>query len=141
MTQQQWTGVPIDTIPSRRRLVAFLTLLLLTTTVLADGVRKKVRFARGASSSTIRGAVIRGDRDRYYVSATKGQTMSVKITSRENNAVFQVYFSGEQESLPGAGETDDATNWTGRLTDDNEYVIVVGGTRGNASYTVTISIK
>jgi len=67
--------------------------------------------------------------------------MSVKISSREKNAVFQIYFSGEQESLAGAGETDDATNWSGTLTDDNEYVIVVGGTRGNVSYTLTISIK
>jgi hypothetical protein len=52
--------------------------------------------------------------------------------------VFQIYYSGEQESLPGAGETDDAMNWSGRLTDDDEYVIVVGGTRGNASYTLMI---
>ena len=126
---------------SNQRLAAVSLLVLLTTTVFADGVKKKVRFARGTSSTTIRGVVIRGDRDRYYVSAKKGQTMSVKITSRENNAVFQIYFSGEQESLPGAGETDDATNWSGRLTDNNEYVIVVGGTRGNASYTLTIAIR
>lgn len=111
------------------------------TCVFAEGVKKKVKFARGTSSTTIRGAVIRGDEDRYYLSAKKGQTMSVKITSREKNAVFQIYYSGEQVSLPGAGETDDATNWSGRLTDDNEYVIVVAGTRGNASYTLTISIK
>jgi hypothetical protein len=109
--------------------------------VFADGVKKKVRFARGTSSTKIKGAVIRGDRDRYYLSAKAGQTMSVKITSLEKNAVFQIYFAGEQESLSGAGEEDGAMNWSGRLTDDNEYVIVVGGTRGNAIYTLTISIK
>ena len=107
----------------------------------ARGVKQKVRFARGTSSATIHGAVVRGDRDRYYVSAKRGQTMSVKITSRENNAAFEIYFSGEQESLEGAGEEDDATNWSGALPADNDYVIVVGGTRGNASYTLTISIK
>jgi len=107
----------------------------------AQGVKQKVRFARGASSATIHGAVVRGDRDRYYVKAKRGQTMSVKITSRENNAAFEIYFSGEQESLEGAGEEDDATNWSGALPADNDYVILVGGTRGNASYTLTISIK
>jgi len=56
---------------SNRQFVAGFTLFLLTTTVFADGIRKKVRFARGTSSTTIRGAVIRGDRDRYYVSAKK----------------------------------------------------------------------
>jgi len=67
--------------------------------------------------------------------------LSVKITSLEKNAVFQIYFHGEEESLPKAGEEDDATNWSGQLTIDNEYVIVVGGTRGNATYALTISIK
>jgi hypothetical protein len=109
--------------------------------IFADGVKKKVRFARGTSSTTIKGAVIRGDRDRYYIGAKAGQTMSVKITSLEKNAVFQICFAGEQECLPGAGEGDDAMKWSGQLPVDNEYTIVVGGTRGNASYTLTISIK
>jgi hypothetical protein len=111
------------------------------SSVSAQGVKKKVRFAPGTSSTTIRGAVIRGERDRYYLGAKAGQTMSVKITSTEKNAVFQIYFHGEEESLPGAGDDDDATNWSGQLPIDNEYVIVVGGTRGNASYALTISIK
>ena len=111
------------------------------SSVSAQGVKKKVRFAKGTSSITIREAVVRGDRDRYYVSAKAGQRMSVKITSLEKNAVFQINFHGEEESLPKAGEEDDATNWSGQLTIDNEYVIVVGGTRGNATYALTISIK
>jgi hypothetical protein len=126
----------------RRQIVAFVFIWAFTSSsVFADGVKHKVRFAPGTSSATIRGAVVRGDRDRYYLSAKRGQTMSVKITSREDNAVFQIYFAGEQESLSGAGEEDDATNWSGELPADNEYVIAVGGTRGNASYTLTISIK
>jgi hypothetical protein len=111
------------------------------SSVSAQGVKKKVRFAKGTSSITIREAVVRGDRDRYYVGAKAGQRMSVKITSVEKNAVFQIYFHGEEESLPGAGDDDDATNWSGELPIDNEYVIVVGGTRGNATYALTISIK
>lgn len=67
--------------------------------------------------------------------------MTVKITSIEKNAVFQIYFAGEQESLQGAGEDDDATSWSGELPADNEYVIVVGGTRGNATYTLKISVE
>ena len=122
-------------------LALIFTTMLAASSVFADGVTRKVRFARGTSSTTIRGAVIRGERDRYLVGAKAGQMMTVKITSLEKNAVFQIYFAGEQESLPGAGEMDDAMKWSGRLPADNEYVIVVGGTRGNASYTLTISIK
>jgi hypothetical protein len=124
-----------------RQVVAVLFICALAFSSVAQGVKKKVRFAKGASSATYRGAVMRGDRDRYYVSASQGQTMTVKITSLEKNAVFQIFFAGEQEALEGAGEEDDATNWSGELPADNEYVIVVGGTRGNASYTLKISVE
>lgn len=125
-----------------RRFVALSFILTFTlSSVLAQGVKQKVRFPRGSSSTTISGAVVRGDRDRYYLEAKKGQTMSVKISSEEDNAVFQIYLPGEQEALSGAGDGDDATNWSGELPADAEYVIVVGGTRGNASYKLTVSIK
>ena len=125
-----------------RRVIAIVFICAFTFSSLsAQGVKKKVRFARGTSSTTIKGGVVRSDRDRYYIGARKGQTMTVKITSLEKNAVFQIYYHGEEESLPGAGDGDDATRWSGELPIDNEYVIVVGGTRGNASYTLTISIK
>lgn len=126
---------------TRRIIAVIFVCALALTSISAQGVKKKVRFARGTSSATFKGGVVRGDRDRYYLEAKKGQTMTVKITSEEKNAVFQVYFHGEEEALPGAGDGDDATNWSGELPIDNEYVIVVGGTRGNASYTLTISIK
>ena len=124
----------------RRLLAVAFICAFAVSSVFADGVRQRVRFAAGTSSATIRGAVIRGDRDRYIVGAKRGQQMTVKITSEEDNAVFQIYFAGEQEALEGAGESDDATNWTGELPADNDYVIVVGGTRGNASYKLTVSI-
>src|SRR5439155_6744949 len=124
------------------RLIAVVFICAFTFSSLsAQGVKKKVRFARGTSSTTIKGGGVRGDRDRYYIGARKGQTMTVKITSLEKNAVFQIYYHGEEESLPGAGDGDDATRWSGELPIDNEYVIVVGGTRGNASYNLTVSVK
>jgi hypothetical protein len=126
--------------PRRWTAIVFISLFTFSS-ITGQGVKKKVRFAPGTSSTTIKGAVIRGERDRYYLGAKAGQMMSVKITSTERNAVFQIYFHGEEESLPGAGDDDDATNWSGQLPIDNEYVIVVGGTRGNATYTLTISIK
>jgi hypothetical protein len=126
---------------THRALAIAFVCMFACSSLLAQGVKKKVRFPKGTSSITIRDSVVRGDRDRYYVGAKAGQRMSVKITSTEKNAVFQIYFHGEEESLPGAGDGDDATSWSGELPIDNEYVIVVGGTRGNASYALTISIK
>ena len=124
-----------------RRSLAVIFVCSLALSSLAEGVKRKIQFERGSSSATVRGNVVRGDRDRYYLGAKKGQTMSVKITSPEDNAVFQIYLPGEEKSLKGAGDEDDATDWSGELPADAEYVIVVGGTRGNASYTLKVSIE
>jgi hypothetical protein len=131
----------IKTFRTGRSLAAIAVCVIAIGTISAQGVRKKVHFAKGTSSATFSGAVIRGDRDRYLVGAKEGQTMTVNISSLEKNAVFQVYLEGEQQTLPGAGEDDDAMKWSGELPSDGEYVIVVGGTRGNATYKLTISVK
>lgn len=62
-------------------IIAIVISVFALGTIVAQSVKQKVRFARGSSSTTINGAVVRGDRDRYYLGAKKGQTMSVKITS------------------------------------------------------------
>jgi hypothetical protein len=66
--------------------------------------------------------------------------MTIKITSLEDNAVFQI--EGPSGSyLIDAGETDDATNWSGPLPADGDYKIIVGGTRGNTEFKLTVSIR
>jgi len=45
------------------------------------------------------------------------------------------------ESLPEAGETNDAKVWKGRLPVSGKYLIVVGGTRGNADYKLIVAVR
>jgi hypothetical protein len=92
-------------------------------------------------SKTASGSVIRGERARHTVAAKAGQTLDVNITSDENNAVFQIYLPGEKDTLPGAGEMDDAKKYSGKVPTDGEYVIIVGPTRGNATYKLSYSVK
>lgn len=108
--------------------------------VAADGVNKRVKFARGKTSTVVSGAVIRGDNDAYTLGAKSGQKMTVKITSVEKNAVFQIQ-APNGVFLDGAGEGDDATNWSGELPKNGDYKIIVGGTRGNATYKLTIAVR
>ena len=123
--------------------LALISILLtaLTVTALAAGIKKRVRFPRGSNSTTISGAVIRGEQDRYILGAREGQTMTVRIRSVEDNAVFQIYLPGEQESLEGAGERDDAKSWKGELPATTDYIIVVGASRGNAKYKLEVKIE
>ena len=118
-----------------------MTLVLSVVSITsADGVRKRLKFAKGRSATTVSGAVIRGDQDTYIIGARKGQTMRVKITSLEKNAVFDVK-DANGNYLQDAGESDDAPNWTGDLPSTGDYEITVSGTRGNATYKLTVSIK
>ena len=105
-----------------------------------DGVTKRIRFAKGKSSATVSGAVIRGDRDIYILGARGGQSMTVKITSPENKAVFMIE-NPHGEYFAGLGEGDDARNATIVLDDNGDHRIIVGGTRGNTTYKLTVSIR
>lgn len=137
-----------------RIIAVTLTLLLLGSGYLhAEGVKKAIQFPKGKTSSSISGTVVRGDTDQYTVVARADQTMTVAITSKEKNAALTIYAPGYSvkqedgiamiagETLSGAGEGEDATGWSGKLPASGKYLIEVGGTRGNASYTLAVTIQ
>lgn len=113
-----------------------LLLLISTITVPAQSDRtRRVRFARGRTTKVIKDAVVRGTQDRYLLRASAGQTLIVHITSVESNAVFDV------RAPRGRALAEEATDWTGELPRSGDYVISVGGTRGNATYTLEVTIR
>jgi hypothetical protein len=104
------------------------------------GKTQRVRFARGRTTAVLQGAVVRGTQDRYILGARDGQTMIVHITSGEKNAVF-VILGPDASALEGAEEGTDATDWTGTLPLTGDYSIWVSPTRGNATYTLEVTIR
>jgi hypothetical protein len=116
-------------------------LSLLAITVAAQrGTTQRVHFPRGRTTAVLHGAVVRGTEDRYILGARSGQTMIVHITAREKNAAFTIY-GPDGNTLRGAGEGDDATDFSGELPLSGDYTIAVGPTRGNASYTLEVTIR
>ncbi len=105
----------------------------------AETGTKRISFKAGESSATVSDSVVRGERSIYVIGAKSGQTMSIDITSLEDNAVFQIKTPGGK-FLADAGDGDDATVWDGTLPASGDYKIIVGGTRGNASFKLTVSI-
>jgi predicted phage tail protein len=131
-----------------RIVVKLCVALLLAMTVTADVVATPIKFARGKSSKTIERSVVRGDRDFYSFEARAKQTLLVKITSVENNAVFDVYAPGAKiKKIDGYYEVNgkelaaEQTNRKVVLPKTGKYLIVVGGTRGNATYKLTVAIE
>ena len=124
-------------------------LLSLSTSLVAQGGGSlsapagktyRVRFARGRTTAVLKGAVVRATQDRYILGARAGQTMIVHVTSREKNAVFTI-LNPTGTALAGTDEGLDAMDWTGELPLSGDYSIWVSPTRGNATYTLEVTIR
>lgn len=101
----------------------------------SGGKTTVVKFRKGGTSASYENAVIRGERDTYILGAGGGQQMSVSISSLEDNAVFDIIAPN------GRTLVSESDGWSGQLPVDGKYKIVVGGTRGNASYKVSFSVR
>jgi hypothetical protein len=136
-----------------RLMLALLVVGVLLTGVAEAGVSQEVSFAKGSNSTLIAASVVRGESDHYFLVAKAGQKLEVSLSSREQNAAFAIYQPGYKAgkdaddileikgaALPGAGEGEDATAWKGVLPSSGKYLILVGGTRGNATYKLKITL-
>ncbi len=102
----------------------------------ANSVRvRRLSFAPGASTAVVEDAVVRGDRDEYLLGAAAGQTMTLSISALEQNAVFGV------AAPDGSVLLTEETFAELELPQAGDYSIVVGGTRGNASYGLEVEIR
>lgn len=96
---------------------------------------QRVQFASGTSQTTLENSVVRGDRDVYQLGAQGGQQMTLRIASLEDNAVFDVI------SPSGTVMAREALDESLVLPQTGDYTVIVGGTRGNATYTLDIAIN
>ncbi len=112
------------------------------------GKSKEIKFKRGSSSNTIEGAVLRGTTNEHFLKAGAGQVMEVKISSLENNAVFDLAIYKNRRGKY-VTQQNEAKSWYGELPypgwsrngKTNVVKITIGSTRGNADYTMTVTIK
>lgn len=121
--------------------VAIFYALTLSTSLDAAESTKNIVFGHGQHSSVVTGSVVRGDRDVYVVWVKAGQVMSVKATALEHNVAFSIFEPQALKTILGTEDENDLTTWSGTLTKSGAYRIVVGGSRGNATYTLQISVK
>lgn len=132
----------------KKLLVFPLLLLLLSMSVAANNVNKRIQFARGAYSATVKGRWFkdpnsRGETfDRYMVGASKGQTMTVQITSTASSGLFiwtQDYNNGPSWNADGTKYSK-----TFVLPNNGDYNIDVapfGESAKDFNYTMTVTIK
>ncbi len=144
----------------RALLFGLATLVSLAGAAQAEGCRRPqpVRFERGASTAELVGAIPRGERDCYTITARAGQHLSVTQPGRqagrdEGNVVMQLFAPHWRvvrtadgaavggRTLPGAGIGEDAPSWTGQLDASGTYLLVLGTTRGGGEYRVRVMVR
>jgi len=123
-------------------LVSLLLLSLCLPVRQAEARDFDLAFASGKSYAVVSNAVIRGERDYYAFGARGGQTITIAITSTEDNAVVQLWFKLGGEWIV-ADTPPDSRILYGELpiSDGGQYRIEVGGTRGNATYDLFVGIS
>ena len=98
---------------------------------------ERIEFARGTSGTTIEGAVLRGEYAVYLLEMSKGQTLTVDIASLEDNAAVSVY-------TPDGHHISDNEDGVGSrsmvLPASGVYEVSVSSIRGNASFTLDVSV-
>ena len=128
----------------KRAVLAIVAVFLLSfclTVGHAEARDFNLAFASGKSYAVVSNAVIRGERDYYSFGARGGQTITIAITSLEDNAVVQLWFKLDGEWV-AADTPPDSRVLYGELptSDGGQYRIEVGGTRGNATYDLFVGI-
>lgn len=93
---------------------------------------RQVKFKPGTSSTTLRGSVQGYDAVHYELGAKAGQTLSVKLNSRNTFLYFNVANKRTNAVLETAPAPREVTEWTGRLPETGVYVVQVYLVRAEA---------
>ena len=101
-----------------------------------ESVEKRVKFARGKSSVTMKGLIAdRMTTNLYIVKARAGQTLTVVFNSARKDADVCILFPNGSQDLCGRQK------YSVKLNDDGDYQILVDSKRENLAYTLTVSVK
>ncbi|MCB1025729.1 MAG: hypothetical protein KDB79_15130 [Acidobacteria bacterium] len=105
----------------------------------ADNGPTTVKFGGGKTSRTYNSSVDRGGSHTYYLSASAGQTMTIRIKSANQDAGFTVYSPSGSE-LSAGEETTEVREYNEELEDSGKYKIVVSSGR-KVDYDITFAVS
>jgi len=113
------------------------------------GVEKELDFSNRNDAAVMEGTVRRGLPHRYVITATKGQSLTAKLQSKDG-ARFDIYEPGSSLTLlstgyvvQGArlGKQEDGTNLRTRLPADGKYLMLVRPEGDQAFYTLELAVR
>ena len=115
-----------------------------TSIAIAGGngtIVRQVKFARGKTSTVLRGVIKKNQEVVFVLNAKAGQTLtaSVDASTQNNDVVFSI--SGPNGSLMDDG-MEVTTTWRGQLPASGEYRLTMGMMESKSSrYVMNISVE
>ena len=100
-------------------------------------VAKAVAVDYGYTTVDLGGSVVRGQADRYSVSAEAADVLEVQVSSGEDNAAFTVV-GPDGEVVGGTEDSLSIREWRLATASAGTYSIYVAASRGNATYQITV---
>lgn len=100
--------------------LAAIILAVFAATVFAYQTAIRVRFAKGATSATLKGAVGKYGKKEYVVRGLKGQELSAVVESECESVTLDVIDKGTGQSL-----TEPTTEYSDELPGTDDYIIRV----------------
>ena len=99
---------------------------------------QRIRFARGANSATVHGSVRQDRAMLYRIGAKAGLRMTIALAG-DAKTRFDLW---GQRILSGQALASGTTEWTGTLTDDGDYaILVITDDRVNAPFTLSVAMR
>jgi hypothetical protein len=120
---------------------------LLIVSASAVWAQKRVKFPVGRTTVILTGKTTGGPSESggmnpvsYVLRASKGQQMTLHLTSAKKNAVFSVYKPGME---PMEGDAWEGTDWSGELPKTGDYEIIVfpKDEATNTTYTLEVTVR
>ncbi len=99
---------------------------------------QRIAFPPGGITTTLQGSLAPNAMDRYVLRASAGQTLTLKVTSPQNQAVVMAWDADGLMLIP---DRADATTWIGRLPATQDYYINVwSSSTTNLGYVLQVTI-
>lgn len=124
--------------------VFIASFLIVSTNEVAAQKKQRIRFAKGASSASVKGVARGYDCIDYVVGARSGQELGVTLAAAKRAPFFTVFLPNG-DNLEGAAERND---FNGALSASGDYTIRVCLTRADArrknsaaAFTLDVSIR
>jgi hypothetical protein len=98
----------------------------------------KIRFAEGATSAYVYKLIDAGEKHHYLVRALEGQFLLLTLSSSDEDVYLGVKGMSSGQIL--LDESDQATDWEGRLPASQEYLITVTSDNADTDYFLSIEV-